>query len=307
MVPGEGIEASSTEHNRESPHQGATVRLIQATRVPGRCSAVVKAQVEGDLKGHPMIFQPDTQFMAQSGVQLEDAILQPDGQGQVYLTAINPAYDFQKLPPHILIGQVESMTDTKQLPDPVIKPPGTVPDDLNQCSKEHQVLTVHVATHRAAQLESEEAQQRRTQLEDQLHISRESRTEEEVASLKQCILNASDIFADGSEHGRVDPKLVEHTITTGDHPPIKQASRRVPFAVRGEVTKMVNNMLAENVIQESTSPWASPIVLTKKKDGSLRFCVDYRRLNAATRKYVFPLLRIDDLLDKMKGNLSSLP
>ena len=46
---------------------------------------------------------------------------------------------------------------------------------------------------------------------------------------------------------------------------------------------MINNMLAENVVQESTSPWASPIVLAKK-DGCLRFCVDYRRLNAVTRK-----------------------
>ena len=64
---------------------------------------------------------------------------------------------------------------------------------------------------------------------------------------------------------------------------------------------MINNMLAENVVQESTSPWASPIVLAKKKDGSLRFCVDYRRLNAVMRKDVFPLPRIDDLLDKMRG------
>ena len=64
---------------------------------------------------------------------------------------------------------------------------------------------------------------------------------------------------------------------------------------------MINNMLAENVVQESVSPWASPIVLTKKKDSSLRFCVDYRCLNAVIRKDVFPLPRIDDLLDRMRG------
>ncbi len=60
-------------------------------------------------------------------------------------------------------------------------------------------------------------------------------------------------------------------------------------------------MLAENVVQESTSPWASLIVLAKKKDGSLRFCVDYHRLNAVTRKDVLPLPYIDDLHDKMRG------
>ena len=63
---------------------------------------------------------------------------------------------------------------------------------------------------------------------------------------------------------------------------------------------MVNNMLAENVVQESNSPWASPIVLAKK-DGSLRFCMDYRRLNVVTRKDAFPLPHINDLLDKMRG------
>ena len=95
--------------------------------------------------------------------------------------------------------------------------------------------------------------------------------------------------------------MVEHQIETGDSPPIKQPSRRVPFAVRGEITKMVGEMLESGVVQESSSPWASPIVLVKKKDGSLRFCVDYRRLNAVTRKDVFPLPRIDDLLDQLKG------
>ena len=64
---------------------------------------------------------------------------------------------------------------------------------------------------------------------------------------------------------------------------------------------MINDMLAENVVQESVGPLAIPIVLTKKRDGSLRFCVDYRRLNAVTRKDVFPLPHIDDLLDKMRG------
>ena len=121
-----------------------------------------------------------------------------------------------------------------------------------------------------------------------------------IASIKECILNAVDVFATTkAERGEVD--IVEHKIETGSHPPIKQPSRRVPFSVRGEIHKMVGDMLEARVIQESSSPWASPIVLVKKKDGSLRFCVDYRRLNAITRKDVFPLPRIDDLLDQLKG------
>ena len=93
----------------------------------------------------------------------------------------------------------------------------------------------------------------------------------------------------------------EHKIHTGDSPPIRQLQLRIPFAVRGEITRMVQEMLKDGVIQESASPWVSPAVLVKKKDGTLRFCVDYRQLNAVTHKDTFPLPRIDDLLDQMQG------
>ena len=50
------------------------------------------------------------------------------------------------------------------------------------------------------------------------------------------------------------------------------------------------------MVRESSSPWASPVVLVRKNNGEVRFCVDYRRLNAVTRKDIFPLPRIDDLV-----------
>ena len=65
--------------------------------------------------------------------------------------------------------------------------------------------------------------------------------------------------------------------------------------------QLVAEMLKQEVIEPSTSPWASPLVLVRKKDGGLRFCVDYRKLNRVTRLDEFPLPRIDDTLDLLAG------
>ena len=101
------------------------------------------------------------------------------------------------------------------------------------------------------------------------------------------------------EGERGDTELVQFHINTGDAEPKRQPPRRVPFAVWGEINEQLAKMQAQGVIHPSTSPWASPVVLVRKKDGTLRFCVDYRALNAVTKPDVFPIPRIDDLLDQL--------
>ena len=75
----------------------------------------------------------------------------------------------------------------------------------------------------------------------------------------------------------------------------------MPFALRDQVDQLVGEMLTQDVIVPSASPWASPVVLVRKKDGGVRFCVDYRKLNSITKLDEFPLPRIDDTLDLLSG------
>lgn len=95
--------------------------------------------------------------------------------------------------------------------------------------------------------------------------------------------------------------LISHDIPVLDDIPVRQRHRRVPPSEYEVVRAHINQLLESQIIRESCSPYASPIVLVKKKDGSLRLCVDYRQLNAKTRRDAFPLPRIEESLDALTG------
>ena len=96
--------------------------------------------------------------------------------------------------------------------------------------------------------------------------------------------------------------IIKHQIPTGDSQPIKQPPRRVPVRLAEKVDNQIDNKLEEKVIQPSKRPWASSIVMVKKKDGTHRFCVDYRKLNDITIKDAYPLPRIDESFDQLAGS-----
>jgi len=95
--------------------------------------------------------------------------------------------------------------------------------------------------------------------------------------------------------------LVTHMINTGDHMPIKQQPYRTPFFCRQALAKMIGDVQEQEIVRPSSSPWASLVILVPKKDGSLRFSVDYCHLNAITVKDVYPLPHVNDILDALGG------
>ena len=105
---------------------------------------------------------------------------------------------------------------------------------------------------------------------------------------------------EGEPLGRTDK--VQHPIDTGDAKPFKMPYRRLPLAKKTVVEEHVKTMLEQKVIIPSSSPWSSPVQMVTKKDGSIRFCIDYRKLNGVTKKNAYPLPRIDETLDSLGGN-----
>jgi hypothetical protein len=96
--------------------------------------------------------------------------------------------------------------------------------------------------------------------------------------------------------------LVRHTIETEGARPVRQPLRRHPVCHQDAIHDRIQTMLEQGIIAPSRSPWASNLVLVKKKDGSLRCCVDYRDLNAVTVKDAYPLPRTDVCFDALSGS-----
>ena len=121
--------------------------------------------------------------------------------------------------------------------------------------------------------------------------------EEEAQELKELLNQYTDVFV--GPDGRLGcTDLLQHTIRTDpEQPPISQRPYKVGYKARQIIEEQVNELLAQGLIKPSDSPWASPVVLVAKKDGTTRFCVDFRKLNQVTRMEQYPIPDIRQSLD----------
>ena len=127
-------------------------------------------------------------------------------------------------------------------------------------------------------------------------------TSEQKVQLERLLGKKSEVFQlSVDDVGLTD--LIEHEIDTGDHKPIRQRQYRIPATVSAEVDKQISEMLRNGIIEESQSPWCSPMMIVKQRtrEGKIkfRFVIDMRKLNDVTVKDAFPLPRIDQSLDAL--------
>ena len=153
--------------------------------------------------------------------------------------------------------------------------------------------------------DASEAQQQKTdkpdkERSDKYALPKSNGTASQQQRMAEVIQNRAEAFMKNEEDLGFTDK-VQHRIRVKSNQPIALPFRRIPPQQLDEVGKHLRDLLKKDIITESTSPYAAPIVIVRKKDNSIRLCVDYRRLNDETIPDAFPLPRIDESFDLLAG------
>ena len=226
----------------------------------------------------PLLLEHDCTLEESTGLQLEDTLIHPNKQGLAYAIFSNPTGCSSFVNAGTIIGRAVEV-EIIEGAEPNTKM--TKPED----GKSPTVRSVQLTSDRKRKL---------LDLVNRPTLLNKKQTQE----LEDFISNHHAAFSlDDLERGETN--LLDMEIHTGEETPRRVATRRMPFAVRQEVARQLCNMQEAGVIEPSSSPWSSPVVMVRKKDGTLRFCVDYRELNKITKRDTYPLPRVDDLLDQL--------
>ena len=197
--------------------------------------------------------------------------------GRMYIRVANLGREDVFLNPRTRIGVVHSVENCVVPSDKV---------DFKRVSVNEEMVCLK-------ELESDEKTDVSSDFACPVDLSNIDCTNEQRLKLYDLLRKHADLFAKEDEDlGYTE--TVKHKIRTVDDEPVCQPYRRIPPNQYQEVREHIKKLLDRNIIRESYSPFASPIVLVRKKNGSLRLCVDYRKLNEKTVKDAFPLPRIEE-------------
>ena len=254
-----------SEEKEKARLQSDRIICRESQSIPARSVAFFTVEVKGGgLIPDDCMLEPSSQLMIKKSVSVGRLLL-PAGCGCFpNIQFVNFSNTRQFLPKGIVVGTISPI----------------------QCESNDES-------------DGQQPQEKKQSLDFDSAISNELSAEEH-----QVVLNLlerySACFATSTSDRGVTT-IVKHRIDTGNNPPVHQPPYKSAWKERELIQAQVQEMLKDDVIEPSTSPWAAPVVLVKKKDGGWRFCVDYRRLNSLTTRDVYPLPRIEDALSRLEG------
>ena len=265
----------STQEQSKTVHGIAKVAGKQAVRIPSRSVAMVP--VTGWRGQQATALVEPTKGPLPGGLIIINTVMKPIA-GQMYVRVLNFKEEDVWLQPRTRIGVLH-------VADHIENPTRKVEVSRISVDKAEVILKTS-----ASRTEPPKTGKCPVELTDV------NCTPDEREQLQQLLLKHADVFIqDGDDLGYTE--TYKHKIPTIDDIPVTQPFRRIPPTQYQEVKEHIQKLLEDQIIVESYSPYASPIIVVRKKDGSIRLCVDYRKLNAKTVKDAFPLPRIEESLD----------
>ncbi len=229
-----------------------------------------------------------------SGAEITPLVMryssQPDTEIQVEI--LNPTSSAITIAPSALlceVQQVDIVSDEKADPDRDSK---TCPDRKSESPQEKKAKS---------KTESDSEPLDEKGFLEQFVFTDTDLSEAQISKVHSLLLEYRDIFSESDfDIGQTD--TLKHRIDLIDETPFKQRHRRIPPAMYDEVRDHLAHLADSGVIRPSSSPWASAIVLVRKKTGKLRICTDFRQLNERTVRDSYALPRIDETIDHLKGS-----
>lgn len=255
----------------------------------------VKCRVRTGHKGGTMMFEPASESFIPEGLELFPAVVNvpPGASKTVKIPVQNSTNHNIYLPQRLVLGNIEPISEIRPVcssssishPDQQINGALLCSSQLtsadNVCKREHHERRVGEKWHPPVDLE---------------HLNKQ---EQDI--VRKMLFEESDVFAQDEGDIGCIPNL-QLKIRLSDDTPVQRCYNSIPKPLYKEVKDYVQNLLNRGWIKKSSSSYSSPVVCVRKKDSSLRLCVDFRALNRKTIPDRHPLPRIQDLFDSLGGN-----
>ena len=239
---------------------------------------IVQARIIGNINDlsspHYALFQPKSEHLLDMGIIIAHALVDiSDGVFPVRLLSVSPR---RKLKRGKVLGYIDESLDLVQLAaidsGPVV----------------------------GLQLQSRQATCRLPSPVSQVDLSSADLSSSQKEALLALLTKYESILSRG-EHDLGRTSVVRHEIITENSVPKRMYNYRQPRVLQQETQRQVDVLLKQGVVEPSQSPWNSPVLMVPKKDGSYRFCVDFRALNTVTQKLEYPMPRVDDCVESLAG------